>query len=417
MIKKLRLKFVLVTMLLILFVLSALFIVLYISTSQRLYSDSLSVLEHTIERGSNGELFQYEIGGDQGNGRGDARQLQPTLYLEVNNKGYVVSIIMSNSFVVKDSSVLENMIQDCLNSQTNDGIVSGDNFRFLKRTTPLGGMRIAFLERSDEINELTSLVQMLILVGIGSLLVFMVISIFLARWASKPVVTAWQKQQQFIADASHEIKTPLTVIQANTNIVLAHPQDTVAQQSKWIEYIQTEASRMTGLVNDLLFLAKSDSKKNPVVLSAVNLSEIVQGALLPFESVAFEQKKTLHSWIDPDLQILGEHNRLEQLVAILVDNALKYSEEKGIVNVTLNREQDKIKFVVHNTGVTIPPDQLNRIFERFYRVDPSRARESGGYGLGLSIACSIVELHNGQIKAYSEDGNTWFVVTFHSKSH
>ncbi|MHB1315149.1 MAG: sensor histidine kinase [Christensenellales bacterium] len=414
MIKKLHLKYVLVTMLLISFVLSALFVVLYVSTSRRLYQESISVMEHTISMGAEGELPKYEIGGNQEYGSDDILQLQPTLYLEVSNRGSVV-IIKSDSFVITDTAVLENMIMDCLNSNENNGIVAGNNFRFLKQTST-HGIKIAFLERSAEISELSALVRTLILAGVGSFLVFLAISFFLARWASKPVVTAWQKQQQFIADASHEIKTPLTVIQANANIVLAHPLDTVAQQSKWIEYIQTEARRMTVLVNDLLFLAKYNGKKTSLILSELNLSEAVLGALLPFESIVFEQKKTLRTWVDPDLHIMGEKSRIEQLVAILVDNALKYSEEEGIVNIALQREQDKIKLTVHNTGESILPEQLDRIFERFYRADPSRSRESGGYGLGLAIARSIVEMHGGQIKAYSEGKNTWFVVTFHVKT-
>jgi signal transduction histidine kinase len=255
-----------------------------------------------------------------------------------------------------------------------------------------------------------------LLVGICSLGVFFIISLFLGKWALRPVERAWEQQKQFVADASHELKTPLTVILANASIVLSHMKSTVQDQAKWIEYIQTEAIRMTTLVDNLLFLAKTDDNKTNTILNRINISDIVFGALLPFESVAFEQDKKLVMEITPDLYINGDEGKIQQLIGILVDNAFKYSDENGTIKVNLTDNTDnKIKLSVTNSGAFIPQDQVDHIFERFFRVDKSRVRQQGGYGLGLSIAESIVKMHKAKIFVQStRETGTNFTIVFSS---
>lgn len=170
---------------------------------------------------------------------------------------------------------------------------------------------------------------------------------------------------------------------------------------------------MKGLVDDLLFLAKSDDAQKAPVMAQVALSDLVMGSLLPFESVAFEKGVELQSNIQPDLAMLGDGGQLRRLVLILLDNAVKYVGEKGTVRLTLQRQQDRINLTVQNTGEPIQPDHLAHLFERFYRVDQARDRADGGYGLGLAIAKRIVEAHRGKITVSStqQDG-TVFTVAF-----
>ena len=195
--------------------------------------------------------------------------------------------------------------------------------------------------------------------------------------------------------------------------MLSSKEKTVAQQQKWIDYIKIEAQRMTSLVNNLLFLAKADDNINNVVFSEINLSDTVWSCILPFESVAFEHGKTIDSNIDNGIVVKGEAGKLTQLIGILVDNAIKYANDRGLITVTLSQTPEKIKLSVNNTGEPIPEDQLGHIFERFYRVDKSRAREQGGYGLGLSIAESIVASHHAKIfVASTAENGTTFTVTF-----
>ena len=212
-----------------------------------------------------------------------------------------------------------------------------------------------------------------------------------------------------MADASHELKTPLTVILTNTGILLSHPEDTVAEQRKWVEYIRDEAQRMRELVEDLLFLARHDAGREPPPDQTVDLSELLWSALLPFEPVAFEQGVELESGIQGGLTVRGRADQLRRLAAILLDNAVKYAGAQGKVRVALTRgEKGGACLTVRNTGPAIPPEHL---FERFYRADDSRARSSGGYGLGLAIAKSIVESHRGTITVQSgaEEGTLFTV--------
>ncbi len=223
---------------------------------------------------------------------------------------------------------------------------------------------------------------------------------------------AWAQQRRFIADASHELKTPLTVILANLGVLLAHPDEPIRTHRQWVDNSREEAVRMKGLVEDLLFLARSDSGQAPMVTERLNLSDLLWGSLLSFEPVAFEEGTELNSSIDEDIFIMGAANQLQQLFAILLDNAIKYAGEHGKVWVILMQKENHISFSVRNTGEPIPQEYLPHIFDRFYRIDAARTRERGGYGLGLSIAQCIAEGHGGHIAAESrQELGTRFQVT------
>lgn len=202
------------------------------------------------------------------------------------------------------------------------------------------------------------------------------------------------------------------MILANTGIILAHPDEPVSTQAKWLDYTQEEARQMKGLVEDLLFLAKSDNARLASHPTQVDLCQLIQGCLLPFEPVAFEAGVSLESQLEPGLTLTGDEGQLRRMVRILLDNAVKYAGPPNpAVTVTLARQQDKLRLTVHNTGEPIPPEHLPHLFERFYRADPSRDRSQGGYGLGLAIAKSIVETHRGKISvASSAASGTTFTV-------
>ena len=258
---------------------------------------------------------------------------------------------------------------------------------------------------------LTAAVSLLIMAA--ALAVFFLISLFLSRWALRPVERSWKQQQQFVADASHELKTPLTVLLADADILLAHPDDTIASQRKWVEYMQDEAGRMRELVEDMLFLARSDSASDrEQIRQTVALSDLCSNCLLSFEPVAFERGARLTDAVEPDVTVLGDESQLRRLIAILLDNACKYCGEQGTVTLTLRREGSRAVLSVRNTGDPIPPEALPHLFERFYRADSARARDTGGYGLGLAIAAAIAESHKGKISAASTAAEgTTFTVT------
>lgn len=406
MIQKLRRKFVLINMSLVFSVLLIVFSVFLYTNYQRLENTSKNDMKMALTRTSEKTPPKFEIGGSKPQ---DLPPTTPIVCAVLDSDGEILKTVGQNAEI--SQQVLEQAVQQALEANTREGTISSLDLRFLRQDMP-SGVKIAFADRSHERDSIRSLLLSALLVGAGGLFAFFLISLYLARWALRPVERAWEQQRQFVADASHELKTPLTVILANIGILLSHRESTIEQQLKWVEYTGTEATRMKQLVDDLLFLAKSDARRMPPPQTPVDLSNIAWSSLLPYESVAFEQGVTLNSSIAPNLFILGDSGRLQQLIVILLDNACKYAGEHGVVTLTLEQVQSKARLTVNNTGALIPMDQLEQIFERFYRLDQSRVRKTEGYGLGLSIAKTIVEAHGGKISAVSSTGTgTSFIVT------
>lgn len=409
MINKLKKKFVFINMILIVIILSFTFGAVYVSTSSRLTRESNDMLQKTIEQENEIHKNQIDINKSNTDTPPPPQIFSFAVQLDKNNN---ITDVFYNNMDKLDTSVSITLVNSVLADNNATGLIQNKNYRFLKYPNEKG-TKIAFVDRSLEINTLNSLLKTFILVGIGSLTAFFIVSLYLANWAVKPIKKSLEQQRQFIADASHELKTPLTVILANTDIVLSHKEDTINNQIKWINYIKTECKRMTTLVNDLLFLAKTDANRNEVIFSKVNFSDIIWNCVLPFESVAFEEGKTINNKIPPNIFINGDNNRLKQLIFILVDNAVKYSNEKGVVNITLITFQGRAILSVNNTGNHIQKEKISHLFDRFYRVDESRERKKGGYGLGLAIAKNIVESHHGKINVTSsESEGITFTISF-----
>jgi len=410
MINKLKIKFVYINMALIFVILSFTFAAVYVSTSDRLIRESNDILQKTIEQEN--EIHKNQINIEE-QGNNSPPPLPQILSFAVQiDKNNNITDVFYNDVDKSDNDTLTTLVNSALKDNSTSGLIENKNLRFLKHVNERG-TKIAFADRSLEINTLKSLLKTFIFVGIGSLIAFFIVSLYLANWAVKPIKKSWDQQRQFVADASHELKTPLTVILANTDIILSHKEDTIVNQLKWIDYIKTEGERMATLINDLLFLAKIDANNNDTTLSKINFSDIVWNCILPFESIAYEEEKTINTEITPDIFINGDSNKLKQLIFILIDNAVKYSNEKGKIKVILTSTHDKVTLSINNTGEPIPSEKIPHIFDRFYRVDESRARKKDGYGLGLSIAKSIVEMHNGKISiSSSESGGTTFTISF-----
>lgn len=217
----------------------------------------------------------------------------------------------------------------------------------------------------------------------------------------KPIKDTFSKQKMFISDASHELKTPLTIISASTDVIRKDPVN-----AQWINNIKLQTQRLEGLVNDMLTLAKFDEAKFTVCPTRVNLSEVVTDCVLPFEALAYEKGKQLSLSVEKDVFANCDLNCLKKVVTILTDNAVKYAEERSVIYVSLVKEGDKAVFTTKNDGSIIHEKDSNRIFERFYRGDASRSRESGGSGLGLSIAKSYADANKWKLYAKSVYGKT-----------
>lgn len=232
------------------------------------------------------------------------------------------------------------------------------------------------------------------------ILMFLLVSVF-SRRAIKPIIENAEKQKQFITDAGHEIKTPIAIISANADVL-----ELTGGSSEWITSIRNQISRLDKLVKNLLMLSRMEEDNLKLVLTDMNLSRTVEEIAGSFQPMAEMQNKKFQLDIQPGLMFHGDENSIQQLVSTLVDNAMKYSDEGGIVGVTLSAARKGVKLEVYNTVFELDMKNLDKLFDRFYRADASRARETGGYGIGLSIAKSIVEAHHGKIGAKSDDGRS-----------
>lgn len=243
---------------------------------------------------------------------------------------------------------------------------------------------------------------------LGSLILAMIgivsAGYYLARRAMVPIQVAWEKQQQFVSDASHELRSPITGIHSNAELMLRHPGHTIEQESHRINTIIQESGRMTRLIGSLLTLARSDANKAHLHLEQVNLSELMEAIVAGFKATEELKGITLTADIKSKLYLVADRERLHQLVVILMDNAFKYTLAGGLVHVACFSSDNNVAVTVEDTGIGISPENLPRIFDRFYRGDKARSRDSGGIGLGLAIAKWIVETHGGKITVQSETG-------------
>ncbi|WP_405171044.1 HAMP domain-containing sensor histidine kinase [Paenibacillus sp. FSL H8-0280] len=294
--------------------------------------------------------------------------------------------------------------------QTGQFALDGTDWAYV--VDPSGdGHMIVFIDVTAQQGILTNLIYTFAIVGLVMLIVIYFLSRYFANRSIAPVREAFEKQKQFIGDASHELKTPLAIINTNADVLLANQEDTIANQAKWLHYIKSETERMTGLTNDLLYLTQMDDSRSTMIHAKFNMSDAVESIILPMEAVIFEKNISLDYNIEPNLTVHGNSEQIKQVILILLDNAVKYSGPKGSVNVTLQKQNNDVMLAVSNTGEGIAPEHLDRIFDRFYRTDSSRARKHGGHGLGLAIARSIVDQHKGEVYARSVvgEGATFYV--------
>lgn len=334
----------------------------------------------------------------------------PGIVVALGEDGADAEVIFSRNMDTSDATV-QKLVSAVLSAAESEGTLAEYDLSYSMRQTP-EGTKIAFVDRSYETSNIRSLLLWSLLGFVAAWLAFLFLVWRLSSWVFRPVEEAWSQQRQFIADASHELKTPLTVILANLRILGNHREDTIANQMRWIESSDQEALRMKKLVSDMLLLARNDADETqPLATEPVLFSDVVLGAILSFESVALDNSLRIHDEITPDIVVSGDKAQLEELVGILLDNACKYAAPESVISVRLTRQERSVHLAVHNKGDAFDGDALAHLFERFYRLDQSRTRQTGGYGLGLAIADSICQRHQGHISAANEDEGVTFHVT------
>ena len=397
MIRKLQLKFVAICMSMVTAVLAVVFISLYITMERRVEDLSRQVLHQVAqEAGREGSFYRP--------GLGDQPPL-PYFTVEVwGNQAYVTGGTYAE---MEDTDALEAILNACAREEESEGVLEEYQMRYLRQDTGLR-VKMAFVDMSMETRILREMMGPYLAIALGSLALLLAVSVLLSRWAVRPAEKAWKAQRQFISDASHELKTPLTVILSNAELLGGSALE--ERPTRWADNIHSEATQMKQLVEEMLTLARADALARPAEQLPLSLSDIVIDAALAFEPVAFEAGKQLLYEIDETLTVTGEADKLRRLVSILLDNAIKYSAEGGTVTLSLHRTDRQAKLVVSNPGEPIPAEHLPHLFERFYRSDASRGEKSG-FGLGLAIADTVVREHRGTIRAESDAVSTRFTVT------
>lgn len=397
MLKTLKRKFVLINMALVFAVMTAVLAAGLIANDIQFKNEFRAALERELSldiTSSPRETFRTSIP------RGDDRE-RPAKLAFTAVRGKDDSWTVVTPWMQVDNDTLASLCQRALSENAVSGFWSDTGIAFAKE-----GSRIAFVNLQNEYNQLKSSLLSWSLIYLGALSVFMIVTLFLSRWALRPVENSWIQQRRFVSDASHELKTPLTVILANLDILEGEQGN-----SPWLTAARTEGLHMKKLIEDLLFLAHSDEARQAMKRQKVFLSDIVSETALAFEALAYENDLQLHSAISPGLSVQGDAGLLRQLAGILIDNAVKYTPPKGDINVTLSRQRDRVSFSVCNSPAFIEADKLERLFDRFYRLDKARTKTEGGYGLGLSIAVEIARQHDAALKASSsKDQGTCFTL-------
>ena len=396
MLKKLRIKFICINMAIITLMLAVIFcLVIYFT--------------HSSLEQSNQQMLQ-EIAADPLYlaRPGDTSRIRlPYFTLRLDGRNRPLEVAGSYSRLSSEEDYLQHLIELSLASREPTGLLPDYNLRFLHFSTPSDDFLI-FMDVSTEFSTMENLTRSCLLIGGFSFFAFLGISILLANWAVRPVDQAWNQQKQFIADASHELKTPLAVILTNTEL-LQSSSFSREKKDHFLDNIRTMAGQMQKLVEGMLELSRIDSGSVQARMENLNLSSLTEETLYPFEPLYFESGRQLESEITPGIQVNGNASQLRQLLEILLDNALKYSSAASSVSVRLQKVRHSCLLQVASCGEALSEEERKRIFQRFYRTDSSRSR-NGSYGLGLSIAGKIVEKHRGKLWAESRDGvNTFYV--------
>lgn len=405
MIRKLQWKFVTIIMSIVTITFCVILGLVYHFTKMNLEAKSINMMQNIAVhpfRLSDPNVLEEEI-------------RLPYFVLQIDENGEIVTT-GGGYYDLSDEEFLRKLTKIVFDSERELGMIEEYHLRYYHARTPRND-RLVFADVSNELAALNGLMKICCLIGGASLLAFLWISILLARWTVKPIDVAWKQQRQFVADASHELKTPLTVIMTNAEL-MQNGEYEERSKDRFLEGILIMSRQMKGLIEQMLELARADYIQTDTVFHSADLSKLISDAVLPFEPVFFEKGFLLTVQIDENIWIQGIETQLRQLLEIFLDNAGKYSRNGGMIWVTLKRQKRmRCILTVANEGDDIEPEDLKQIFKRFYRADKTRNAQ-GSFGLGLSIAENIVKRHKGKIWAESKDGINYFYVKFkESVSH
>lgn len=297
-----------------------------------------------------------------------------------------------------DTKTAQEYARQVMDSSRQSGFIS--DYRYVKHTTENQTL-IIFLDCNRNLSTFRNFLMMSLLVSAAGVLAVFLLVILLSKKIVRPFAESYEKQKRFITDAGHELKTPLTIIDADAAVL-----EMESGENEWLKDIQKQTKRLKDLTNDLIYLSKMEESQNNLQMVEFPVSDIAAETVQSFQSLAKTQNKIFQTDIEPMLSYYGDIKNIQRLFSILLDNALKYSDEGGRISFAMHKRGKNIYINVFNTTQLIEQDQIPHLFDRFYRVDESRNSQTAGYGIGLSLARAVVTAHKGRITAASQDGKS-----------
>lgn len=312
-------------------------------------------------------------------------------------------MVLSNSLKETTDKDILSMTQELQKSRKRFGSI--DDYIYLVRILKSGNTVYIFVNNKEALQNSKQFFIVSIFIFLLSVIVFTIISYYLSRWMIKPSEKAIKNQKIFVANISHDLKTPITIIRANADLI-----ENEVKNKKSIKYIKQETEKLNHLVNEMLTLTRIDNTISKENFKSFNFGDSLFDVVLPFESVAYEKGIHFNINIDESTTYFGDENNIQKLAEILIDNAMSYTAKGGIVDVDAYENSKAVTLSVTNTGEPISDEKKVEIFDRFYRESKSRESTGNHYGLGLSIANTIVKKHNGKISIESKNGKNTFTV-------
>ena len=325
---------------------------------------------------------------------------------------YSTSVVLKNKdIMVLSNSLKETTDKDILNmtkelQKDKKRFGSIDDYIYVVRTLRSGNTVYIFVDNKEAMQNSKQFFIVSIFIFLLSVIVFTIISYYLSRWMIKPSEKAIKNQKIFVANISHDLKTPITIIKANADLI-----ENEVKNKKSIKYIKQETEKLNHLVNEMLTLTRIDNTISKENFKSFNFGDSLFDVVLPFESIAYEKGIRFNINIDEVTDYFGDESNIQKLAEILIDNAMSYTAKGGIVDVDAYENSKVVTLSVTNTGEPISDEKKVEIFDRFYRESKSRESTGNHYGLGLSIASTIVKKHNGKISIESKNGKNTFTVT------
>lgn len=325
---------------------------------------------------------------------------------------YSTSVVLKNKDIMVLSNSLKETTDKDILSMTKElqkdkkRFGSIDDYIYLVRTLRSGNTVYIFVDNKEAMQNSKQFFIVSIFIFLLSVIVFTIISYYLSRWMIKPSEKAIKNQKIFVANISHDLKTPITIIKANADLI-----ENEVKNKKSIKYIKQETEKLNHLVNEMLTLTRIDNTISKENFKSFNFGDSLFDVVLPFESIAYEKGIRFNINIDEVTDYFGDESNIQKLAEILIDNAMSYTAKDGIVDVDAYENSKVVTLSVTNTGEPISDEKKVEIFDRFYRESKSRESTGNHYGLGLSIASTIVKKHNGKISIESKNGKNTFTVT------